>query len=495
MTDYRKQRRDRKEGDLNNEEIRELESLEKHDDGFKDEETTQKSKKAGAAISPLGGSDAYYFNYDDPYPEFDEVIALQFQNVGKIYWYYYPEGKKPENQVNPGEMIVAYSERGVELAKVLNKSLEEFKAQDKINFIKKGFIRKVSQKDIAKSKNLDEKAKEAWAACKEINKELGINMKIVKVKFTLDDSKAIFYFTANGRIDFRELIKRLAYSIRRRIEMRQIGVRDTTKIMGGLGPCGMELCCARFLHAFAPVSIKMAKDQNLTLNPNKISGICGRLFCCLSYENSAYESLRKEYPLEETEVFDMNLNKKGIVKKLNVIQKTITISFFDPESKYEERVYPKELISKKDNGQYVIKLLAEIKKEVLEGIKPIIPIEKKLLIDAEKDEEGDPEGYTAPPSSQTTTQKPLENRQQNREPREPRDPKKQGGNGGNSGGGNAGGSGSNRDPNKKPFNNRRRHHSNKPRNPNDPNSKPANPNQQNSRPANPAPQQKKDEPK
>ncbi|HDT11816.1 MAG TPA: hypothetical protein ENN58_03665, partial [bacterium] len=371
---------------VNDEDLRQLKDLETNDEGFKDEEF-QKHKKAGSPIAPLGGGDAVYFDYNDPVPDFEDVIAIQFQNAGKIYWYYYPEVKEPGNELKQGDIIVAYSERGMELATVLNKCKKDFERQNKINFIKNGFLRKATENDLQKAKRLEENAKEAWKICEQLNYELGIKMKIVKVKYTLDDSKAIFYFFSNGRVDFRELIKRLAYEVRRRIEMRQIGVRDTTKIIGGLGPCGMDLCCRRFLHNFIPVSIKMAKDQNLTLNPSKISGICGRLFCCLGYENDTYEKLRAGYPLEETEIFDKETGRKGFVKKLNVISGNLTIVFLgnrENSEKYEEKVVNKELVEFIDNKWYYNSAGETlISKDILD-VEPITPKEKELLFSDKK---------------------------------------------------------------------------------------------------------------
>ncbi len=366
-------------GIVNEEDLRQLKDLETNDEGFKDEEF-QKHKKAGSPIAPLGGGDAVYFDYSDPVPDFDEVIAIQFQNAGKIYWYYYPEVKEPGNELKQGDIIVAYSERGMELATVLNKCKKDFQRQNKINFIKNGFLRKANDQDFERARKLEEKAKDAWKICERLNYELDIRMKLVKVKYTLDDSKAIFYFFSNGRVDFRELIKRLAYELHRRIEMRQIGVRDTTKIMGGLGPCGMDLCCRRFLHSFSPVSIKMAKDQNLTLNPNKISGICGRLFCCLAYEDEVYEAMRADYPLEETEVFDKESGRKGFVKKLNVISNNLTIVFYENNSdKYEEKVVDRSLIEFK-NGKWYYNSGAEVVnlKAVLD-VEPVLSSEKEVL--------------------------------------------------------------------------------------------------------------------
>jgi len=366
---------------INDEDLRQLNDLETNDEGFKDEEF-QKHKKAGSPIAPLGGGDAVYFDYDDPFPQFDEVIAIQFQNAGKIYWYHYPEVKIEGNELKQGDIIVAYSERGMELATVLNKCRKDFERQNKINFIKKGFLRKANDQDFEKAKKLEQNARDAWKICERLNYELDIRMKIVKVKYTLDDSKAIFYFFSNGRVDFRELIKRLAYELRRRIEMRQIGVRDTTKIIGGLGPCGMDLCCRRFLHNFIPVSIKMAKDQNLTLNPNKISGICGRLFCCLGYENDTYEKLRSDYPLEETQITEKETGRKGFVKKLNVLAGSLTIVFLankESSEKYEEKTVDRKNIEFIDNKWYYNSAAELISiKDVLD-VPPVLSSEKEAL--------------------------------------------------------------------------------------------------------------------
>ncbi len=366
--------------DVSEEELKTLQELERNDDGFKDEENT-KYKKAGSPIAPLGGGDALYFDYTDEYPAFEDVIAIQFQPAGKIYWYYYPEQKNPGNELKQDDIIVAYSERGMELAKVLNKSMDDYKRQNKINFIKNGFVRKADAADFEREKQLEIKAQAAKEVILRVNKELGIKMKIIKVKYTLDDTKAIFYFSANGRVDFRELIKRLAYELKRRIEMRQIGVRDTTKIMGGLGPCGQTLCCRKHMHNFIPVSIKMAKDQNFSLNPNKISGICGRLFCCLGYENATYEELRKDYPQEETAILDRSSNRKGYVKKVNAIGQNITVFFpenAEKKEKAEEKTFPKSALE--FNGGWFINLpQSDSNDHDLDNITPIVAKEKELL--------------------------------------------------------------------------------------------------------------------
>jgi len=408
---YRRNTVDKKPSDMTEEEFRKLQDMERNDEGFKDEDNV-KNKKAGSPIAPLGGGNAIYFDYDDESPAFEDIISIQFQNAGKIYWYFHKKEKQEEVPLNNGDYIVAYSERGMELAKVLNKSEKEFKKQNKINFIKNGYIRKATKHDFEKAERLKENALKAKHTIERLNKELGIKMKIVKVKYTLDDSKAIFYFSAGGRIDFRELIKRLAYELKRRIEMRQIGVRDTTKIMGGLGPCGMELCCCKVLHSFMPVSIKMAKDQNLSLNPNKISGICGRLFCCLGYENPSYEEALKNYPEEESAVFEKNTNRRGFVKKINVITEKITVVFPENHSKnekYEEKTFPKDSLEKSGNRWLLKDYQPEIAQIDLTDVEPFVIRDKENPVDEKKEDSNDPKSNNS-----------RNNRSRRRRPRNPK---------------------------------------------------------------------------
>ena len=401
--------------DVSEEEFRTLQELEKNDDGFFKDENS-KLKKAGCPIAPLGGGNALYFDYSDEMPVFEDVIAIQFQTAGKIYWYYYPEQKEPGNELRQGDIIVAYSERGMELAKVLNKSRDDFLKQNKINFIKNGFVRKATKEDFEQEKRLQVSAEKAKEVILRLNKELNLKMKVVKVKYTLDDTKVIFYFSSNGRVDFRELIKKLAFELRKRIEMHQIGVRDTTKILGGLGPCGQPLCCCKHMHSFSPVSIKMARDQNLSLNPNKISGTCGRLFCCLSYEDSTYESLRKDYPLEETPIFDKTSGRQGYVKKVNVINKTISVFFPENQAKKEkaeEKIFLRECLEKSENSWAIFQQSVEENKNDQSMFVPVTPKEKEVLLEnRDKKTQNNSERRLTRPKIDKTEQ---QNRQQKNE--------------------------------------------------------------------------------
>ena len=217
------------------------------------------------------------------------VIGVRFKKAGKIYYF------SPETlDIKKGDYVIVETARGIEFGECVIGIREV--SEDEIILPLKNVIRIADNKDINKHKENKEKEKEALEICLNKIEQHGLKMKLIDVEYTFDNHKVIFYFTADGRVDFRELVKDLATIFKTRIELRQIGVRDEAKMLGGLGPCGRPMCCSSFLGDFASVSIKMAKEQNLSLNPTKISGICGRLMCCLNYEQNTYEDIRKRLP-------------------------------------------------------------------------------------------------------------------------------------------------------------------------------------------------------
>lgn len=211
-----------------------------------------------------------------------KVIGVRFRTAGKIYYF------APEDFVlKPGQFVIVETARGVELGQVV---LGERQVPTKeVVLPLKKVLRIATPEDLGEMKQNRAKEEQAKEICSQKIKKHGLPMNLVDVEYSFDAGKILFYFTADGRVDFRELVKDLASVFRTRIELRQIGVRDEAKLLGGLGVCGRELCCATFLGDFEPVSIKMAKEQNLSLNPTKISGICGRLMCCLNYEKACYQ--------------------------------------------------------------------------------------------------------------------------------------------------------------------------------------------------------------
>ncbi len=230
-----------------------------------------------------------------------------------------------EGEVHPGDYCVIETERGVFLGKV-RQVLPRLahKSEDSCDC---KVLRKATPEDIESANKTSVLEKKAFSFCQQRINVRELPMKLVGVEHLLDGSKAVFYFTADGRVDFRELVRDLAYELRTRIEMKQIGVRDEAKMLGGYGCCGLDLCCATFLKDFEPVSIRMAKIQNLTLDPTKISGACGRLMCCLGYEHEDYEKLRKLMPkLGETITVE---GEPGKVRHLDILKETITIAFKD----------------------------------------------------------------------------------------------------------------------------------------------------------------------
>lgn len=218
------------------------------------------------------------------------VVGIRFKKAGKIY-YFDPDGIA----INKFDYVIVETARGLEYGEVVI-GLREVSEEEIVSPLKK-VIRIATEEDKAKNTENKNREKEAFDICLGKIEDHKLSMKLIDVEYTFDNSKIIFYFVADGRIDFRELVKDLAAIFRTRIELRQIGVRDESKMIGGLGPCGRTMCCSSFLGDFEPVSIKMAKEQSLSLNPTKISGVCGRLMCCLNYEQSTYEDIRKRTPI------------------------------------------------------------------------------------------------------------------------------------------------------------------------------------------------------
>lgn len=255
-----------------------------------------------------------------------QVVGVRFKKAGKIY--YFSPGTL---QLEKGEAVIVETARGVEYGKVVIGS----KAVDENDVVLplKQVIRVATEDDIMTVEENHEAAKKAFFTCSEKITDHQLDMKLVDVEYTFDRNKILFYFTADGRIDFRELVKDLAAIFRTRIELRQIGVRDEAKMLGGIGPCGRVLCCSSFLGDFEPVSIKMAKDQSLSLNPAKISGLCGRLMCCLKYENDMYESAKKELPDLGKRIKTPQGNGKVI--GLNLLERLIQVELSDGERTLE----------------------------------------------------------------------------------------------------------------------------------------------------------------
>ncbi len=245
------------------------------------------------------------------------VIGVRFRNVGKIYYF------DPKNfPVHEGDHVIVETARGVEYGFVVFGPREV--PDDKVIQPLKSVIRVATQRDEAREESNRKREKEAFQICMEKIRQHKLAMKLIGAEYTFDNNKVLFYFTADGRIDFRELVKDLASVFKTRIELRQIGVRDETKILGGMGICGRALCCHTFLSEFAPVSIKMAKEQNLSLNPTKISGVCGRLMCCLKNEQETYEYLNQRMPGMGDTVTTPD-GVRGEVSSLNVLRQTVKV--------------------------------------------------------------------------------------------------------------------------------------------------------------------------
>ncbi len=283
------------------------------------------------------------------------VVGIRFRSAGKIY--YFGPG---DLELKTGMHVIVETARGVEIGTVITNPRQV--SRESVIQPLKPVIRIATEADERQAEKNKEKEKEAFRICLEKIQKHELEMKLVEAEYTFDNNKLLFYFTADGRIDFRELVKDLAAVFRTRIELRQIGVRDETKILGGYGICGRQLCCHTFLPEFAPVSIKMAKEQNLSLNPTKISGVCGRLMCCLKNEEETYEYLNSKLPnVGDNVTTDDGL--KGEVSSVNVLRQLVKVTVNVGDEK-ELREYRPEQLKFKPRRKKDVKLSAEEMREL-----------------------------------------------------------------------------------------------------------------------------------
>lgn len=272
-----------------------------------------------------------------------KVIGVRFRTAGKIYYF-----DPTRFEIKKGDHVIVETARGVEYGTVVGgiREVDDSKVVQPL----KPVLRIATERDNEQEAANKGKEKEAFRICQEKIRKHGLDMKLIDAEYTFDNNKVLFYFTADGRIDFRELVKDLASVFKTRIELRQIGVRDETKILGGIGICGRRLCCHTHLSEFVPVSIKMAKEQNLSLNPTKISGVCGRLMCCLKDEEETYEDLNRRLPnIGDYVTTDDGL--KGEVSSVNVLRQQVKV-IVNVDDEKEIREYPlDQLRFKKRHGR------------------------------------------------------------------------------------------------------------------------------------------------
>ncbi len=272
------------------------------------------------------------------------VVGIRFQKNGNVCNY-----DANNLDLKPDDFVIAETAHGIDLGQVVVGCRQAEDVQSGISL--KKVLRIATEKDLQNGSDIRIKEKEAYEVCQKKIAEHKLDMKLVSVEYAFDNSKAMFYFTANGRVDFRSLVKDLASIFKMRIELRQIGVRDEARMLGGLGPCGRPICCGSFLDEFQPVSIKMAKEQNLSLNPTKISGVCGRLMCCLKYEQDHYEQTRKIMPRVGREVHTPD--GAGVVTDLNIVKETVFVRITNGDSS-EIKEYPLDRIEKSSSSTVLV---------------------------------------------------------------------------------------------------------------------------------------------
>ena len=314
------------------------------------------------------------------------VIRVRFKRAAKLYDFD-PNGLELHN----GMSVVTETARGVELGECMSGVMDV--PDERLVLPLKPILRIATEQDLAMQKRNEQAEKEAFDIAIDRIAEHKLEMKLVDVEYAFDRSKIIFYFTANGRVDFRMLVKSLASIFKTRIELRQIGVRDEAKMLGGIGPCGRPICCRTFLSDFTPVSIKMAKEQNLSLNPTKISGLCDRLMCCLKYEQDHYEQTRKRMPRVGREI--ITPDGVGVINAINVLEETVRVRIAVGDS-FELREYP----------------IDDCQRPEREERKPRVEEEDPAI----EDEQSAPQGERVEPAAQPTPQRKFEQRP----PRAPR---------------------------------------------------------------------------
>ncbi len=301
-----------------------------------------------------------------------KVIGVRFRTAGKIYFF------DPVNfEINKGDHVIVETARGIEFGTVMS-GIREVTDGEVVQPLKP-VLRIATERDMKQEADNKQREKEAYRVCLEKIREHGLDMKLIDAEYTFDNNKVLFYFTADGRIDFRELVKDLAAIFKTRIELRQIGVRDESKIMGGIGMCGRPLCCHAHLSDFIPVSIKMAKEQNLSLNPTKISGVCGRLMCCLKHEEETYEDLNRSLPHVGDRVTCPN-GIQGEVSSVNVLRQQVKVVVENGDSK-EIREYKAEEL------RFVKKGHRQVKEEIsAEELRELELLEKQDKLDNQEAE-------------------------------------------------------------------------------------------------------------
>ncbi len=290
------------------------------------------------------------------------VIGVRFRTAGKIYFF-----DPGDFEIKKGDHVIVETARGVEFGTVLSDPREV--EDDEVTKPLKSVLRMANDKDIEQEATNRIKEKEAFKICKEKILSHNLEMKLIDAEYTFDNNKVLFYFTADGRIDFRDLVKDLASEFKTRIELRQIGVRDETKIIGGYGICGRPLCCHSYLADFIPVSIKMAKEQNLSLNPTKISGVCGRLMCCLKNEEDVYEELNRKMP-GVGDIVSTNDNLEGEVASVNILRQTVRIlvDVDDEKEVHEYNVDDLTLVRKKQKHKQNAPKEKDVDEEALKAL-------------------------------------------------------------------------------------------------------------------------------